>query len=147
MRHHFVPRGGCRRRSRLGKSAIAAPTLDDITVVRAQGSNLRACILRSVASAAPTSPSCTPLGCRRCSRAPEIRRRAAATTTTSPSCATQGVATACTSGRRCRACAPWDPPSQSLPPRRRAHLMGATIACMPSGSDAAAAPTSPPCAP
>jgi hypothetical protein len=40
MRHHFVPRGGCRRRSRLGKSAIAAPTLDDITVVRTQGSTL-----------------------------------------------------------------------------------------------------------
>jgi hypothetical protein len=40
MCHHFVPRGGCRRRSRLGKSAIAAPTLDGITVVRAQGSTL-----------------------------------------------------------------------------------------------------------
>ena len=40
MRHHFVPRGGCRRRSRLGKSAIAAPTLDGIAVVRAQGSTL-----------------------------------------------------------------------------------------------------------
>jgi hypothetical protein len=38
MRHHFVPRGGCRRRSRLGKSAIAAPTLDGIAFVRALGS-------------------------------------------------------------------------------------------------------------
>jgi hypothetical protein len=40
MRHHFVPRGGCRPRSCLGKSAIAAPTLDGIAVVRAQGSTL-----------------------------------------------------------------------------------------------------------
>jgi hypothetical protein len=40
MRHHFVSRGGCRRRSRLGKSAIVAPTLDDIVVVRVQGSTL-----------------------------------------------------------------------------------------------------------
>ena len=40
MRHHFVPRGGCRRRLRLEKSAIAAPTLDGIAVVRAQGSTL-----------------------------------------------------------------------------------------------------------
>lgn len=40
MRHHFVPRGGCRRRLRLGKSAIAAPTLDGIAVVCAQESTL-----------------------------------------------------------------------------------------------------------
>jgi hypothetical protein len=36
----------------------------------------------------------------------------------------QGVATACTSGRRCRARAPQDPPPRPLPHRRRAHLMG-----------------------
>jgi hypothetical protein len=40
MRHNFVPRGGCHRRSCLGKSAIAAPTMDGITVVCAQGSTL-----------------------------------------------------------------------------------------------------------
>jgi hypothetical protein len=40
MHDHFVPWGGCRRRSRLGKSAIVAPTLDGIIVVRAQGSTL-----------------------------------------------------------------------------------------------------------
>jgi hypothetical protein len=40
MHHHFVPRGGCRLRLRLEKSAIAAPTLDGITVIRAQGSTL-----------------------------------------------------------------------------------------------------------
>jgi hypothetical protein len=40
MRHHFVSRGGYRRRSRLGKSAIAAPTLEGIAVVRAQGLTL-----------------------------------------------------------------------------------------------------------
>jgi hypothetical protein len=40
---------------------------------------------------------------RRCSRAPEIRRRVAAAAPISLSCATQGVAAACTSGRRCRA--------------------------------------------
>jgi hypothetical protein len=40
MRHHFVHRRGCHRRSRIGKSAIAAPTLDGIAVVRAQGSTL-----------------------------------------------------------------------------------------------------------
>jgi hypothetical protein len=35
MRHQFVPRGGCRRRLRLEKSAIATLTLDGIAVVRA----------------------------------------------------------------------------------------------------------------
>jgi hypothetical protein len=40
MCHHFVPRGCCRRRSRLGKSAIAAPTLGSITLVRVKWSTL-----------------------------------------------------------------------------------------------------------
>jgi hypothetical protein len=40
MRHHFVPRGCCHRRSCLGKSTIVAPTLDGIAVVRAQGLTL-----------------------------------------------------------------------------------------------------------
>jgi hypothetical protein len=53
-----------------------------------------------------------------------IHRRAAAVAPTSPPCAPQGVAAACTSGRRCRARAPWDPPSRPLVHRRRAHLMG-----------------------
>jgi hypothetical protein len=78
---------------------------------------------------------------------PEIHRRAAAVAPTSPLCAPQGVAAACTSGRRCRARAPWDPPSRPLAHHCRAHLMGVAAACVPSGSDAAAAPTSPPCAP
>jgi hypothetical protein len=55
---------------------------------------------------------------------PEIRRRTTTAAPTSPSCAPQGVAAACTSARHCRARAPWDPPSQPLPHRRRAHLMG-----------------------
>lgn len=40
MRDHFMPRGGCRCRSRLEKSAIAAPILDGITDVHAQGSTI-----------------------------------------------------------------------------------------------------------
>jgi hypothetical protein len=43
IRRHFVPRGGCCRCSSLGKSAIAAPTLDGIAVVHAQGLTL-ACV-------------------------------------------------------------------------------------------------------
>jgi hypothetical protein len=55
---------------------------------------------------------------------PEIHRRATAVAPTSPPCASQGVAAACTSGRRCRARAPWDPLSRPLAHSRRAHLMG-----------------------
>jgi hypothetical protein len=162
MRHHFVPRGGYRRRSRLGKSAIAAPTLDDITVVRSQGSTLVRMHpeIRRINRSHLTVMHA--LGVSSLLTCPDIRRRAAAATTTSLSCATHGVATACTSGRRCRARAPWAPPSRSLPPRRRAHLMwlppracprdpmpqplpprrrarlrGAIAACWPQGSAAA----------
>jgi hypothetical protein len=89
-----------------------------------RGRPSHACIPRSVTSSAPTSPSCTPWGCRRCSYAPEIRHSAVAAAPTSPSCAPQGVAVACTSGRRYHACAPQDPLTRPLPPRRRAHRMG-----------------------
>jgi hypothetical protein len=54
MHHHFMPRGGCRRRSRLGKSAIAAPTSPS-------------CATQGVTTA------CT-LGRRCCAPAPRIRR-------------------------------------------------------------------------
>jgi hypothetical protein len=147
MRHHFVPRGGCRCRSRLEKSTIAAPTLDGITVVCAQELTLTRVhpeirrISRShlvVMHALGVSSLLT------CPRDPASRRRSRST---SPSCATQGVVAACTLGRRCRARAPWDPPSQPLPPRRRAHLRGSRATCVSSGSDVAAASTSPPCAP
>jgi hypothetical protein len=123
MRHHFVSRGGCHRRSRLGKSAIVAPTLDGIVVVHAQGSilarvhaeNRRISRSHLVVMHALLMPSL--LTC------PQIRRRAAAAAPTSLHCAPQGVVAACTSGKRCRARAPRDPPPRSLPPRRRAHLI------------------------
>jgi hypothetical protein len=104
--HHFVPRGGCRRRSRLGKSAIAAPTLAGIAVVRAQGSTLARVHLEIRSTSRFHLAVMHALGCRCCSRAPEIRHCAAAAAPTSPPCVPQGVAAACTSERRCRARAP-----------------------------------------
>jgi hypothetical protein len=50
------------------------------------------------------------------------------------SCVTQGVADVCTSGRRCHARAPQDPPSWLLSPRRRAHLMGPSPRACPRDS-------------
>jgi hypothetical protein len=137
MRHHFVPRGGCRRRSRLWKSAITAPTLDGIAVVRAQGSALARvhpeirCTNRSHLAVMNTLGVSSLLMC------PRDLPCVAAAAPISPPCAPQGVAATCTSGRRCRG---------------RCHLAvvrtsRATTACVPSGSDAAAAPTSLPCAP
>jgi hypothetical protein len=55
---------------------------------------------------------------------PEICRRAAAAPPTSLSCTPQGAAAARAAGRRCRGCAPWDPPPRPLPPRHHAHLRG-----------------------
>jgi hypothetical protein len=119
-----VPREGCRRRSRLGKSAIAAPTLDGIAIVRAQGSTLARVhpeIRRISHSHLDVMHA---LGVPSLLTCPEIHRRAAAASPTSQSCATQMVVVACTTGRRCRARVPRDPSPRRLPPRRRAHLMG-----------------------
>jgi hypothetical protein len=146
MRHHFVPRGGCRRRSRLGKSTIATPTLDDITVVRTQGSTL---------TRASRDPSHQPLPPRRHGRLmgavvahvpqdPPSRYRNRSPLTIVRNSRGRSM---CTSGRRCRARTPgsaaataatspsWtlhgataacprDPMPQPLPPRRRARLRG-----------------------
>jgi hypothetical protein len=125
MRHHFVPRGGCRRRLRLEKSAIAAPTLDGIAVVRAQGSTL-----------ARMNPE---IRCTNRSHLPVMHVLGASSLLTRPPRSVvappqplprhrrahlKGSLPACTSARHCRARAPWDPPSRPLPHRRRAHLMG-----------------------
>jgi hypothetical protein len=56
-----------------------------------------------------------------------------------------GVAAVCTSGRRYRARAPWDPPPP--PPCRRAHLMGPPPRAYPWDPMSQAAPTSLSCAP
>jgi hypothetical protein len=147
MHHHFVPRGGCRRRLRLEKSAIAAPTLDGIAVVRAQGSTLARmnpeirCTNRSHlavmhvlgASSLLTRP-----------RDPQSRRHSRS-----------HVTVVRTSRGRCRVHLS-ETLSRSSPmgsavaaadtsPSCAPH--GAAAACVPSGSGATAAPTSPPCAP
>jgi hypothetical protein len=88
MRHHYVPRGGCRRRSRLGKFAIAAPALDGIAVVRAQG------LTRVIVH-------------------PEIRRTSRSHLAVMHALGVPSLLTC-----------PQDPPSQPLPPHRRAHLKG-----------------------
>jgi hypothetical protein len=111
MRHHFVPRGGCRRRSRLGKSAITAPTLDGIAVVRAQESTL-----------ARMHPEI------RCTNRSHLAVMHALGVSLLLSCPLGSVAAAAATLSSCA-------------------THGAAAACVPSGSDAAAAPTSLPRAP
>lgn len=122
-----MPRGGCRCRSRLEKSAIAAPILDGITDVHAQGSTIARVhpeirrISRShlaVMHALGVSSSLL-----MCPRDPLSRCRSRSHLTVVRN--SRGCSV-CTSRRRCHARAPppRDPPSRPLPPRRRAHLMG-----------------------
>jgi hypothetical protein len=147
MCHHFGYRGGCRRRSHLGKSAIAAPTLDDIVIVHAQGSTLARvhpkirCTSRfhlAVMHAlgvplllmCPQDPpsrhsSCSHLTVVRISRDRcHVHLRETLPRSCPPGSAAAVAAT-----------------SPSCTPH------GAAAACVPSGSDVAAAPTSPPCVP
>jgi hypothetical protein len=138
MRHHFVPRGGCRRRSCLGKSAIAAPTLDGIAVVRAQGSTLaRMHPDRSYLTIMHTLGVSSLLTCP---RDPSSHRRSYSHVTVVP-----------TLRSRCRVHLREMLPC-SCPPRSAAATSpscaphGPAAACVPSGSDAATAPTLPSCA-
>jgi hypothetical protein len=149
MCHHFVPRGGCRRRSRLGKSAIAAPTLDGITVVRAQGSTLAPVhfeirrISRSHlavmhvlgVSSFLTCPRDPPTRCRSRSHLTVVRnlrgrfactsgRRCRARALSRSAVATAGTSLSCTPHGATATCVPSDPMPQPLPPRRRARLRG-----------------------
>jgi hypothetical protein len=124
MRHHFVPRVGCRRRSRLGKFAIAAPTLDGIAVVRAQGLTrviVHPEIRRTSRSHFAVMHALGVSLLLTCPRDPSSRCRSRSHLTVVR-----------TSRGRCRvhlketlsrSCPP-DPPPRPLPPRRRAHLMG-----------------------
>jgi hypothetical protein len=153
MCHHFVPRGGCYRRSCLGKSAIAAPTLDDIVVVRAQGLTL-ACvhpeICRTSRSHLAVMHALGVPWLLTCPQDPSSRRRSRSHVTvvrtsrgrcrvhlreTLPrSCPPGSTARPLSPRRRAHlmgstshAC-PQDPMPQPLPPRRRAHLRGAITA-------------------
>jgi hypothetical protein len=147
MRHHFVPRRGCRRRLRLEKSTIAAPTLDGITVVRAQGSTLARmnpeirCTNRShlaVMNALGMSSLLT------CPRDPPSRRRSRS-----------HITVVRTSRGRCRVhlretmsrSSPMGSAATAATTSPSCAPHGAAATCVPSGSDAAVAPTSPPCAP
>lgn len=150
MRDHFMPRGGCRCRSRLEKSAIAAPILDGITDVHAQGSTIARVhpeirrISRShlaVMHALGVSSSLL-----MCPRDPLSRCRSRSHLTVVRN--SRGCSV-CTSRRRCHARAP--PPSRSavatVATSPSCTPYGPVAACMPSRSDAAAAPTSPSCTP
>jgi hypothetical protein len=154
MRHHFVPRGGCRRRLRLEKSAIAAPTLDGITVVRAQGSTLARmnpeirCTNRShlaVMNALGMSSLLT------CPRDPQSRRRSRSHVTavrTSRGRYSVHLRESATNLReKLSRSSPTGSAAAAAATSPSCAPHGAAAACVPSRSDAAAAPTSPPCAP
>jgi hypothetical protein len=122
MRHHYMPRGGCRRRSRLGKSTIAAPTLDNITVVRAQGLNL-ACvhpeIHRTSYSHLAVMHALGVSSLLTCPRDPPLHRRSHLTDMRTP----RGRCRVHLRETLSRSC-PEDSAPRPLPPRHRAHLMG-----------------------
>jgi hypothetical protein len=153
MRHHFVPKGCCRRCSRLRKSAIVAPTLDDIAVVRAQGLTLarvhpeirrtsrsHLAVMHALGVPSfhipPRSVVAQPQ--------PLPPHRRAHLKGSLPRAPQGDIATLVPPGihRRAhlmgappRAC-PRDPMPQPLPPRRRARLRGANAARWPQGSAA-----------
>jgi hypothetical protein len=119
-----VTRGGCRHRSRLGKSAIAAPTLDGITVVRAQESTLGRVhpeISRTIRSHLAVMHTLGVSSLLTCPRDPPSRHHSRSHLTTM--CTSRGRCCVHLRGR-CRAHALRDLPPRPLPPRRRAHLMG-----------------------
>jgi hypothetical protein len=127
MRHHFVPRGGCRRCSRLGKSAFVAPTLDSVANSQscaAQGSTLARVHPGIRRSNRSHLAAVRALGVSSSLACPRYPPPAAAAAPTSLSCTPQGAAATRASGRRCHARAHRDPPPRPLPPRCRAHLRG-----------------------
>jgi hypothetical protein len=147
MRHHFVPRGGCHHRLRLGKSAIAAPTLDDIIVVRAQGSTLTRVhpeISRTIRSHLAVMHTLGVPSLLTCPRDPPSRHRSCSHLTTVRT--SRGRYRVHLRGTLPRSCpAGSTATAAATSPSCAPH--GAATTCVPSGSDAAATPTSPPCAP
>jgi hypothetical protein len=144
-----VPKGGCRRRSRLGKSAIAAPTLDDIIVVRTQESTLARVhpeIHRISRSHLTVMHALWAPSLLTCPRDPPSRCHSRSPLTIM--CNSRGRST-CTSGRRCRArapgsaaataatsplCTPHGPPPRALRIRyrSRSHLTAMRASWGPS---------------
>jgi hypothetical protein len=135
MCHHFVPKEGCCRRSCLGKSAITAPTLDGIAVVRAQGSTLTHMhpeICRTSRSHLVVMHALGVPSLLTCPRDPTSRRRRRS-----------HVTVVCNSRGCCRvhlretlpcSCPPGSAATATLP---SCAPDGATTACVPSGSNVA----------
>jgi hypothetical protein len=158
MRHHFVPRGGCRRCSRLGKSAFVAPTLDSVANSQscaAQGSTLARVHPGIRRSNRSHLAAVRALGVSSSLACPRYPPPAAAAAPTSLSCTPQGAAATRASGRRCHALLRETLP-RSCPPRSAATAPTTAPSCtsqgdaatrVPSRSDAVAVPTSPSCAP
>jgi hypothetical protein len=146
MRHHFVSRGGCHRRSRLGKSAIAAPTLEGIAVIRAQRLTLARVHLEIRRN------SCSHLAVMHALGVPSL---VMCPRDPSSQCRNRSHLTVLRTLRgRCRVHLREMLP-RSCPPRSTFLAAatspscaphGATATCVPSGSDATAAPISTSCA-